>query len=102
MAVLRSELPRLGLGHLVEHGTYDADGWPRSTGRQASHGDHAHACGPCAGRVDADCQVHGISNLHVAGSSVFPTGGYANNLDDRGACDAAGGQLKDRLSHPGA
>ena len=28
--------------------------------------------------VDADCRVHGYSNLFVAGSSVFPTGGYAN------------------------
>ena len=33
---------------------------------------------PARGVVDADCRVHGISNLHVAGSSVFPTGGYAN------------------------
>jgi choline dehydrogenase-like flavoprotein len=30
------------------------------------------------GVVDEDCKVHGISNLFVAGSSVFPTGGYAN------------------------
>lgn len=30
------------------------------------------------GVVDADCRVHGIDNLYVAGSSVFPTGGYAN------------------------
>ena len=28
--------------------------------------------------VDADCRVHGIANLHVAGSSVFPTAGWAN------------------------
>ncbi|MGI8739291.1 MAG: GMC oxidoreductase [Gammaproteobacteria bacterium] len=30
------------------------------------------------GVVDEDCKVHGISNLYIAGSSVFPTGGYAN------------------------
>lgn len=30
------------------------------------------------GVVDENCQVHGISNLFIAGSSVFPTGGYAN------------------------
>jgi choline dehydrogenase-like flavoprotein len=30
---------------------------------------------PAAGVVDADCRVHGVSNLFVAGSSVFPTGG---------------------------
>ncbi len=28
--------------------------------------------------VDRDCRVHGYGNLFVAGSSVFPTGGYAN------------------------
>lgn len=29
------------------------------------------------GVVDRHCRVHGIENLHVAGSSVFPTGGWA-------------------------
>ena len=33
---------------------------------------------PKQGVVDSNCKVHGISNLFVAGSSVFPTGGYAN------------------------
>jgi choline dehydrogenase-like flavoprotein len=30
---------------------------------------------PKRGVVDADCRVHGLSNLFVAGSSVFPTAG---------------------------
>ena len=29
------------------------------------------------GVVDSDCRVHGINNLYIAGSSVFPTYGYA-------------------------
>ncbi|MDB9319346.1 GMC oxidoreductase [Nodularia spumigena] len=33
---------------------------------------------PQHGVVDRNCQVHGISNLFIASSSVFPTGGYAN------------------------
>jgi choline dehydrogenase-like flavoprotein len=33
---------------------------------------------PEQGVVDADCRVHGMSNLFIAGSSVFPTGGWAN------------------------
>ena len=30
------------------------------------------------GVVDAHCRVHGIKNLYIAGSSVFPTCGFAN------------------------
>jgi hypothetical protein len=33
---------------------------------------------PATSVVDRDCRVHGYANLFVAGSSVFPTGGYAN------------------------
>ena len=32
---------------------------------------------PREGVVDRECRVHGIDNLHVAGSSVFPTGSWA-------------------------
>ena len=32
---------------------------------------------PKQGVVDSDCRVHGMSNLFVAGSSVFPTPGGA-------------------------
>lgn len=33
---------------------------------------------PARGVVDADLKVHGVANLWVAGSSVFPTGGWSN------------------------
>ena len=33
---------------------------------------------PRNGVVDEDSKVHGIGNLYVAGSSVFPTSGYTN------------------------
>src|SRR5581483_7778370 len=32
---------------------------------------------PKRGVVDRDCRVHGMANLFVAGSSVFPTAGAA-------------------------
>ncbi|HEY2624258.1 MAG TPA: GMC oxidoreductase [Dyella sp.] len=32
---------------------------------------------PHSGVVDRHCRVHGMQNLHIAGSSVFPTGGWA-------------------------
>lgn len=33
---------------------------------------------PREGVVDQNCKVHDLANLYVAGSSVFPTGGFAN------------------------
>jgi choline dehydrogenase-like flavoprotein len=31
---------------------------------------------PGSGVVDRNCRVHSVTNLYIAGSSVFPTGGY--------------------------
>ncbi|HEX8375077.1 MAG TPA: GMC oxidoreductase, partial [Geminicoccaceae bacterium] len=36
------------------------------------------AADPGRGVVDADCRVHGVADLYVAGSSVFPSTGNAN------------------------
>jgi choline dehydrogenase-like flavoprotein len=33
---------------------------------------------PADGVVDAQCQVHGVEGLFIAGSSVFPTAGQSN------------------------
>ena len=33
---------------------------------------------PRTGVVDRDCRVHGVQNLFVAGSAVFPTSGWSN------------------------
>lgn len=33
---------------------------------------------PKTGVVDSNCRVHGVENLFIAGSSVFPTEGFAN------------------------
>jgi len=30
------------------------------------------------GYVDKDCKIHGLDNMYVVGSSVFPTGGHVN------------------------
>jgi choline dehydrogenase-like flavoprotein len=57
----------------------EADPWPTSV-RGARHhmGTTRMHADPRRGVVDADCRVHGIANLYVAGSSVFPTSGAAN------------------------
>lgn len=56
----------------------DDDPWPIS--RDASHhmGTTRMGDDPSTSVVDRDCRVHGIANLYVAGSSLFPTSGYAN------------------------
>jgi choline dehydrogenase-like flavoprotein len=33
---------------------------------------------PAEGVVDANCRVHGVENLFIASSSVFPTSGQAS------------------------
>jgi choline dehydrogenase-like flavoprotein len=33
---------------------------------------------PNLGAVDPHCRVHGLRNLYIGSSSVFPTGGYSN------------------------
>jgi choline dehydrogenase-like flavoprotein len=33
---------------------------------------------PASGVVNAQCRVHGVENLYIAGSSVFPTSSHAN------------------------
>ena len=73
--IIGEELGRAGLGRLRI--TFDEDvpllngGW-HHMGITRMHVD------PKQGVVDANCRVHGISNLYIAGSSVFPTAGYAN------------------------
>lgn len=51
--------------------------------RDGAYGGHhigtaRMSASPRRGVVDADCKVHGVANLHVAGSAVFPTSGHAN------------------------
>jgi choline dehydrogenase-like flavoprotein len=77
--ILADELQRAHLGKLdVELDTADLE-WPaRLTGGYHHMGTTRMHEEPCQGVVDANCRVHGTSNLYVAGSSVFPTAGYAN------------------------
>jgi choline dehydrogenase-like flavoprotein len=66
-----------GFGEMIQR---DWDhGQPRMVG-----GNHHHMGGtrmstdPATGVVDPDARVHGLANLFVAGSSVFPGGGSVN------------------------
>lgn len=75
------EFQRLGLGTVVPDDWLIADdtSWPASLKGGYHHmGTTRMSDDPKLGVVDAHCRVHGVSNLYIAGSSVFPTGGYAN------------------------
>jgi choline dehydrogenase-like flavoprotein len=84
---LEREFDRLGLGKVttyqwLEDGTPN---WPvdASVGNHPIGGFHHMGTTRMStsardGVVDANCTVHGYHNLHIAGSSVFTTGGWAN------------------------
>ena len=66
-------------GHrLVESYLEDRELPPNLRGGDHHMGTTRMADSPRQGVVDRDCRVHGVDNLFVAGSSVFPTAGYAN------------------------
>jgi choline dehydrogenase-like flavoprotein len=72
-AIVAPELERHGLGRVevAEAGPPDPNAH-HHMGTTRMHRD------PRQGVVDEHARVHAISNLYVAGSSVFPTGGFAN------------------------
>jgi len=85
--LLDGELQRTGLGRLEveEWVTTSGSSWPvdPTVGNHPLGGFHhmgttRMSSDPCQGVVDANCAVHGYANLFVAGSSVFPTSGWAN------------------------
>jgi choline dehydrogenase-like flavoprotein len=75
------ELGRTGLGRLqiAEWLTADDDSWsPTVEGGHHHMGTTRMSQDPSQGVVDPTSKVHGIANLYIAGSSVFPTSGSAN------------------------
>jgi choline dehydrogenase-like flavoprotein len=78
-AILAEEFARSGLGEFRSAmGSID-DPWPdRLRGARHHMGTTRMHADPRRGVVDADGRVHGVANLYVAGSSVFPTSGAAN------------------------
>lgn len=52
--------------------------WQTLRGSYHHMGTTRMSTNPKFGVVNEDCQVHGIANLYIAGSSVFPTGGISN------------------------
>ncbi|HEU0100186.1 MAG TPA: GMC family oxidoreductase [Allosphingosinicella sp.] len=82
---LGRELDRLGLGK-VEPARWLGSGEWKTDPLISSHpiGGYHHmgttrmGLDPATSVTDPDGRVHGVANLWVAGSSLFPTGGWAN------------------------
>lgn len=75
--VLAQEIARAGLGRfkIARHNNR-----PIMTNAGTAHhiGTTRMHVDPRQGVVDPNCKVHSVSNLFIASSAVFPTGGYAN------------------------
>jgi choline dehydrogenase-like flavoprotein len=74
-----SQIEAAGLGSFRRLVKFDGPARPRLTGLHHVMGGTRMHVDPRLGVVDENCLVHGLANVYVAGSSVFPTGlGYAN------------------------
>ncbi|MFQ5670324.1 MAG: GMC oxidoreductase [Acidobacteriota bacterium] len=77
LEILARELGRLGRGRIGVRISAE-DPWPEGVGGEHHLGTTRMHSDSRQGVVDAQGQVHGVENLHLAGSSVFPTYGFAN------------------------
>lgn len=74
--LLDEQLRRTGIGRVES----DPEQIGHLVFTDASHhmGTTRMSSDPKRGVVDPDCRVHGVANLYIAGSSVFPNTGNAN------------------------
>jgi choline dehydrogenase-like flavoprotein len=79
LALLESDIRRSQIGRFE----YDRDTVEAEMTRYGAYGGHhigtaRMGSDPRSSVVDADCRVHGVDNLYIAGSATFPTSGQAN------------------------
>lgn len=77
-ALFAEEMERAGVASTTLAPSIEANGWPdtlHNEGTWHHMGTTRMHDSPRQGVVDRDCRVHGMTNLYVAGSSVFPTYG---------------------------
>jgi len=113
LRILAAECGRTGIGRVREidddipalstfqrRGPGRIPGWPVGMRGSYHHmGTTRMAADPRRGVVDANCRVHGVANLYVAGSSVFPTCGHANpTLTIVALATRLAGHLRSRLA----
>ena len=79
MELIAMEFGRMALGRGYSQLFKDNSQWPKHMEAGKHHcGTTRMSDDSKTGVIDANCKVFGIDNLYIAGSSVFPTIGYAN------------------------
>ena len=79
LEVVKQEIERSGCGRFE----YDTATVEQEIVRYGAYGGHQIGTArmgtdPLTSVVDGDCKVHGVENLHIASSAVFPTSSQAN------------------------
>ena len=76
--ILHDEFSRRGIGKL-QSSLLSGDGsFPKLSDASHHMGTTRMGSDPMTSVVDVNCKLHGVGNVFVTGSSVFPTSGYAN------------------------
>jgi choline dehydrogenase-like flavoprotein len=74
--IFSEELRQRGIAVVKQDAPLDGEDWPvHLEGTWHHMGTTRMHDSPKEGVVDRNCRVHGMTNLYVAGSSVFPTAG---------------------------
>ncbi len=100
--MLREEFQRVGIGEirLEKWVLDDSPQWTEHVTDQYHHmGTTRMNDSPRLGVVNSCCQVHGIANLYIGSSAVFPTSGHSNpTLTIIALCIRLADQLKQELT----
>lgn len=80
LEIVGEEIGRAELGRLKMHDWVLTDDVSSYPGQFSHHhmGTTRMSDDPKLGVVNKDCQIHGVQNLFIAGSSVFPTSGISS------------------------
>jgi len=76
LAILADDMRKSGVAEVALDAPLEGGKWPADIEGTWHHmGTTRMHDSPSQGVVDSNCKVHGMSNLYIAGSSVFPTAG---------------------------
>lgn len=76
LAIVADELASAGVGEVTPDAPLLGREWPAALEGSWHHiGTTRMHDSPKQGVVDRHCRIHGMSNMYIAGSSVFPTAG---------------------------